>query len=376
MKLVFVSNFINHYQVSFAEAMIRHGVDYVFVSAGVIPEDRIKLGFSTELNSKEYVLSLNDERDKVEERISVSDAVLCAMDCVPSISEFDLKGRPFFVVSERLFKPYDRNVVVATIKNKLRKLKYARLLKANDLFSTSKYLLIGKYAVEDYKALGVSQDRILNFAYFPASSICKREEKSDYSTINLLWVGRLINWKHPELAIHAYKTMKSLVDDETKVTLTVIGTGPMEKELIEMSSGLEVKLIGSVPSDKVRKYMQESDYYLFTSDYAEGWGCVLNEAMSEGCIPIASVQAGATPFLLEDGKNGFEYDGSSKDLDRALKKAVEHIKSTNILSENARKTIDEVWNADKAAENLICQLNSILHEGVFTKVIGPCSTID
>jgi hypothetical protein len=37
-----------------------------------------------------------------------------------------------------------------------------------------------------------------------------------------------------------------------------------------------------MPPEEVRVHMEQSNIYLFTSDFGEGWGAVLNEAMNSG----------------------------------------------------------------------------------------------
>ena len=39
----------------------------------------------------------------------------------------------------------------------------------------------------------------------------------------------------------------------------------------------------------------------------EGWGAVVNEAMSSGCAVVADAEAGSVPYLIENSKDGFIY---------------------------------------------------------------------
>ncbi len=47
-------------------------------------------------------------------------------------------------------------------------------------------------------------------------------------------------------------------------------------------------MLGAMSPDKVRAYMERADVFLFTSDFNEGWGAVLNESMNSGCAVVAS----------------------------------------------------------------------------------------
>ena len=87
-----------------------------------------------------------------------------------------------------------------------------------------------------------------------------------------------------------------------------------------------VKLLGAVKSDKVRKYMENANIFLFTSDCNEGWGAVLNESMNSGCAVVASHAIGSVPFLLENKKNGIIYN--DRDINTLYESVLYLIKNT------------------------------------------------
>ena len=53
--------------------------------------------------------------------------------------------------------------------------------------------------------------------------------------------------------------------------------------------------------------MECADVFLFTSNYLEGWGAVLNESMNSACAVVAGSGIGAVPFLLKHNYNGLVY---------------------------------------------------------------------
>ena len=83
--------------------------------------------------------------------------------------------------------------------------------------------------------------------------------------------------------------------------LDIVGDGPLKDKLSEMVKELSladvVNLTGGKDPKEVLSYMRGADIFLFTSNYLEGWGAVVNEAMQSGCAVVASGEAGAqTPF--------------------------------------------------------------------------------
>ena len=188
-------------------------------------------------------------------------------------------------------------------------------------------------------------------------------------TFRFEWVGRLVDWKHPDAAV---RVVRRLIKEGHKVSLTMLGTGPMKEELQALAQDYEINMVGGVPFQQVRDYLHQADVYLFTSDYGEGWGCVLNEAMAEGVATVSSVQAGATTFLIRDSENGLVYDGSEESLYRAALRYVQHPEQIKSMGMAGRNTIESVWNADVAAENLLCQFERIRLGERPERTDGPC----
>ena len=122
--------------------------------------------------------------------------------------------------------------------------------------------------------------------------------------------------------------------------------------------------------------MEESEIFLFTSDRNEGWGAVLNEAMNAGCGVIANSSAGATPYLICDGFNGYCYsDQEEEQLYQRLKSLLLDRESCNRLGKNAYETIQNQWNAGVAASRLLELIDTLLAgEKRFERYTeGPCS---
>ncbi len=372
MTIVFISNFLNHYQISFAEAVQRAGVKFWFVSCDdEVPSDRKELGFTSNFNDKPYLLYYAKDYEKIKELVDRSEIVISSYRGLDLIKERVSCGKYTFLVSERIFKT-ENNGFFDKIKQLLRLYKYKitlrDLIKKEELY----YLLIGKYSIEDHIKIGVNPNRILKFAYFPSIG-ANLQRTYNKEKITLIWVGRLIDWKKPDYAIRA---VRELYDEGFDISLKIIGTGGMESELKRNANGYPIEFLGGVPANEVRNLLSANDIMLFTSNYGEGWGCVLNEAMSEGCAVVASYMAGATPYLVQDGINGLVYDGSYDALKNRLRELLLHTDQISILGQNARSTINEVWNGDVAISNLLLQYNRIIERKELLKIDGPCGVYD
>ncbi|MBR2037148.1 MAG: glycosyltransferase family 4 protein, partial [Lachnospiraceae bacterium] len=96
-----------------------------------------------------------------------------------------------------------------------------------------------------------------------------------------------------------------------------------------------------------------ADIYLTTSDYQEGWGAVINEAMNSGCAVVANKAMGAASYLIDHGRNGFLYhNGKKQELFECVKKLLEDARLRETMGRFAYQTILEEWNGNVAADRV------------------------
>lgn len=226
------------------------------------------------------------------------------------------------------------------------------------------YLLCASaYVAGDYAKTGTFLNKTFKWGYFPETKkydidnlFSKKEEKS------ILWVGRLIDWKHPEIAL---EIAKRLVNDGYDFMLNIIGTGDMEEEISNsiQKLGLQkhVKMLGSMSPEEVREYMEKSQIFLMTSDRQEGWGAVLNESMNSGCAVVANSATGSAPYLVNDGENGFLYNENNiDDMYKKVKYILDNPEFAKDMGEKAHYTITEQWNAQNATQRFLKLSKSLL----------------
>ena len=161
--------------------------------------------------------------------------------------------------------------------------------------------------------------------------------------------------------------------------LTVIGGGKEEENIHKLIAklGLEdmIKFKGVLPSTQVRQQMEKAGIFIFTSDFNEGWGAVLNEAMNSACAVVSSHAIGATNYLVKHGENGFVYkNGNVKDLYLKIKCLLDNEQKQKAFAEKAYKTIVEQWSPEIAATRVLELCESILNkQNTDLYQDGPCS---
>ena len=119
--------------------------------------------------------------------------------------------------------------------------------------------------------------------------------------------------------------------------------------------------------------MEKCHIHLFTSNYLEGWGAVVNEAMNSGCAVIANVQAGSVPYLIKHGENGLIYDGTYEDFAIQLNKLMDDKNMIQKLGKAAYETIVTTWNAEHAAKELLRFCKDLQEGRVIPAGEGPLS---
>ena len=386
MYITFVSNYINHHQIPFCKAMCaKEGVKFTFIQTEPMEAERVKMGWTVK-DALSFVKYYYKEPQKCAELILKSDVVIFGGTDDESYIKPRLKaGKPVIRCSERLYREAQWKAVSprGLVKKYLDHTRYRK---------EKVYLLCaGGYVPDDFYIVRAYPGKMYRWGYFPETrrydiaalmsgkgytgngALTEGEKRPLY----LLWVGRFMTLKHPELAIHAAGYLKGL---GISFHLDMVGGGAMEEVLKKMirEKGLEkeVTLTGYKKPEEVRERMEKADILLATSDRGEGWGAVINEAMNSGCAVVASDAAGATPYLVNDGVNGSVYhSGNIQELYEKVRRLLENTTMQYSFGKAAYLTITELWNAEVAAKRFLQLSQALLNgadaSGLFAN--GPCS---
>ncbi|MBR4357011.1 MAG: glycosyltransferase family 4 protein [Butyrivibrio sp.] len=354
MVITFVSNYINHHQIPFCDAMssLFEDVDFHFVQAMPMEEKRINMGWAVDPKDYPYVSLFYEDEKYCEELILNSDVVIFGW-TEGITSELEKKrlssGKLSFRVSERIYRG-----------SRIKWLSPRGLMKKyNEHIRYRKkpvYLLCaGAYVSADFKLIHAYPDKMLKWGYYPDVKDRSFRVSETDNKIRLCWAGRFVKLKHPEYAIELCKELEKFGYD---YELKMIGDGYMREELEKSVSdaGLSanVSFLGNLKPEEVTMHMKDSDIFLFTSNYLEGWGAVVNEAMQCGCAVVASREAGAVPFLITDGENGFSYrNGDCEDFKKKVLSLFQEKYKILQFAKNGYDTIEKVWNAKNASMEFV-----------------------
>lgn len=373
MKIVFLSNYYNHHQAPISNEIYKIlGNDYIFMATMPIPEERRKLGYNMDELPK-FVKKSYESLDNNQYKHLINEADIVILGSAPeSLIKQRLKDKKLiFRYSERVYKNKKK-----ILQWPLRTIKYLTY----NHFSNNVYMLCASaFTSIDYNVSLQYINKCYKWGYFPEvkqyeniDNLIETKEKD-----SILWTGRIIDLKHPELAIQVAEKLKN---DGYNFKLRLIGTGVLENSIKELviEKKLEnyVEFLGSMKPTEVREYMEKSEIFLFTSDFNEGWGAVLNESMNSACAVAASHAIGSVPFLIKDKENGLVYENCDiQDLYNKVKFLLDNPKERVKISKKAYETMITEWNAENAANRLLELFDSVLKgEKSFDKYQdGPCS---
>ncbi len=355
MKTVFISNYINHHQIPFSDAMYAVlGDDYHFIQTEPMSPERQAMGWGLEAERIPYVVFSYREEERCRRLIGEADLVLAGWTertdlFLPRIAAGGLTLR----VSERIYREGQWKAVSprglwAKYKEHVRFRKKPVYL-----------LCVGAYVASDFSLIGAYPGKMLKFGYFPPFREYDEEKlfagKRAEQELQLVWAARLIRLKHPEYAVRLAAELKAA---GVAFHLHLVGDGPLEEEVRGQiaAAGLErqITCYGFLEPERVRDVMEAGHVFLFTSSYLEGWGAVINEAMNSGCCVVANARTGAAPFLIEDGVNGAVWpDGSYEGFAGRVRALLERPERIGEMGRAAYRTIRTVWNARHAAAECI-----------------------
>lgn len=312
MKVTFYSNFLTHHQVPFClEMQKKLGDDFKFVSTVKIFQWRLDLGFKDLDQEYDFVVRAyeNEEENKKARQLALdSDIVIIGSTTDELIEERLKQDKITFRYRGRIFIFPDGFIKTIFDKEKM-KLFYDRHIKYRK--NKNLYLLAANaYGPNDFSSFGLYKNKIYKWGYFLETNQYDIEKLIDKKDTNekqeIIWVARFINWKHPEIVL---KLAKNLKKQGYNFIIKMLGTGVLEEKVKQkikkqnLSDVIEV--VGQVPSDKVKDYMEKANIFIGTSDSKEGWGAVINESMNAGCAIVASQKMGSVPFLIGNNKTRY-----------------------------------------------------------------------
>lgn len=383
MTITFFSNFLNDHQLPLCQAMMEQiGADnFRFVALQQIDPERVSMGFADMNEIYPFVVQAYKGGKAFDEAVALmlcSDIVIIGSDKGMPYDERIKSGKLTFRYNERLLKHGDWRVFDPRVQ--------VGVFKKFGKFRSKKYpfyvLCASAYTARDLRLFGFPKAKCVKWGYFPIVKEYDNinaliEKKEANNTLSILWAGRFIDWKHPEIPVQIARRLKS---EHIQFQLNMIGMGDKFDTIKKMVNDENlsdcINLLGAMPPAEVRSCMEQANIFLFTSDKGEGWGAVLNESMNSACVVIADDSIGSVPFMLRDGVNGFSYhNGDTDELYAKLLSVIRDKSLRRQIGAEAYCSMTGCWNAKVAVQRFMEMVD--VHQGLLnvSEEHGPCSGI-
>ena len=356
MTITFVTNFFHHHQWPLADQLYKMiGVDYHFIATAPLSNMLVRGGYDPNQDRPYLIQAYRDEEsmNKARKLIDESDVVIIGSAPIEWVFKRQSENKVTFHYCERWLKSniwryYMPTCLFNTWRN------YGRFR------NKRVYLLCASaFAASDVRRFGCFPQKCFKWGYFSDVERLENEAinrvKSLTDTTSIMWCARFIDCKHPELAIQLARRLK---DRSYNISLNMFGTGENIDAAKILCKNLDVEDIvtfkGNVPNEEILNQMGQHDIFIFTSDRNEGWGVVLNEAMSCGCAVVAGDEIGSVPYLIKDGVNGFVFKSNNlASLEQKVTYLLDNKELINQFGQAAIQTMRKEWSPVVAAENFI-----------------------
>ena len=287
-----------------------------------------------------------------------ADVVLCGERLTELMEKRIQTGKQTFYMSERWWKPPVGLLRLLHPRFARMAIRFRRLAESPFFH----YLPTGYHAAADMKRLTAFPNRMWMWGYFTARPHQVPDRAAEKRPMNVLYAGRMLKWKRVDTLIRGFQL---LAVNQPNARLTLIGDGPCRPSLEKLATRLDlgacVSFRFSLPMEEVWQQMHSSHIYVLPSNGYEGWGAVVNEAMSLGCTVVASDAAGSAKTMIRNGENGCLFrPGDWRQLGEILIRLSNDEELRNKLAMAAQKTIRDCWSPKVAAERLLAVSDALL----------------
>jgi glycosyltransferase involved in cell wall biosynthesis len=205
----------------------------------------------------------------------------------------------------------------------------------------------------------------LDYSKYPTKNLKDKLNISDLLVV--LYVGRVVKRKGLDILIKSFYEIRNKRDD---VALIICGDGdflPCCKQLAKKLKINRIFFLGEVAEEDMASVYKAADVFVLPScirsggrDEVEGWGLVVNEAMSMGLPVVTTDVVGAAQDLVKENINGYLVkNGDAKELYLTLNRILENERLRKTMGENFRKIFESFNDFNKMFEGFKQAINYV-----------------
>ena len=214
-----------------------------------------------------------------------------------------------------------------------------------------KLVLLSPAFIESLRRKRIKSDKIISIP----NGIQASSEHISRKVNGVLFCGRIIhNPKNVFFLIKLWKSLQKYSDWQ----LIIVGDG---EDLQRLKSFVKRKHINNI---FFTGFVDPSDYYreakiLVLPSFSEGFGMVLLEGMTHGCVPVVFDVSPAYFDIIVDGESGF----IAKNNNNYIKKCeflMAHPVSLNEMSVKAKSRVDNLFALDVVTDKWVHLFNELI----------------
>lgn len=293
MKFTFWQNVVSIHQSAFIKSLAKEH-EVTLVAAEKLDAQRLKEKWDIpDMGRATVVIAPTNEEISRLLDTTGTQHVFSGIDAYPMVYQAFKMAVKRNVDISVMAEPYEW----AGIKGWLRRIKYTMLFMRygryiNHLFTT------GNMGVRCYLKAGVPAWKLHQWGYFTEKKNVDIMQSVTVSKPKLLYVGRLDHNKN------ILNTLKE-IDCTDIECFSIVGDGELYNDVRQLAhANPKIKLLGRLSNSESLRVMAEHDYLVLPSLY-DGWGAVVNEALSVGTRVLCSEACGAS--ILLDGTSRGEF---------------------------------------------------------------------
>jgi len=203
------------------------------------------------------------------------------------------------------------------------------------LRKADRVLCLSKGSYNELLSFGMEAENLDLFKYWinleifkPLDKVAFRKELGIEEKFTVLFVGRLIEKK-------GVRVLSAVAEKLSEVNFVFVGVGPEEGFLKEKAKEhLNIKFVGAVKNTELFRYYNLADIFCIPSQYEEGFGRVVMEAVA--CdLPVVGAKKGGIPEALDETVSVL-VDPTAENLKSSIEELYQNQEKYQKLKNNCR----------------------------------------
>lgn len=212
---------------------------------------------------------------------------------------------------------------------------------------------VSKQCANWLRHFGISNAGVLyNCANLEAIQKISPSSKADYSCTDnetlIVFAARLIPEKGVLKLIDAFNALPH----STNAKLVIAGTGALYEDVKQLEND-KIKVVGSLPFEKVIALYKSADVFCLPTDYPEGFPTTVLEAAACRTMLVATDKGGTAEVISDDSFGILIKDNTVQNLTDALLKAATDTEYRSSCTENAYEKVMQTFTWQNTCKTLL-----------------------